>query len=113
MQHFIARMKNPGSPQHPAARVEPDNARGRIAAFSGPSLALPQVLQHNCHEPLGESLASAMESPGALCNMTCDLRQGGRAAGITEPAMRLRGIITWSKTVSARPLHMNGPQCPA
>ncbi|GFH24313.1 hypothetical protein HaLaN_22083, partial [Haematococcus lacustris] len=107
------------------------NARGRIAAFSGPSLALSRVLQHNVIglgnatpiQPNGKRrrTARAAERNGGLwdlptvlyyhdatpcasphhtdwCNMTRDLRQGGRAAGVMEPAMRLQGIITWSKT---------------
>ncbi|KAJ9515741.1 hypothetical protein QJQ45_008619 [Haematococcus lacustris] len=77
------------------------NARGRIAAFSGPSLALPRVLQHNV---IGLGNATPLQPNGKRRRTTtADTAAGttaGAAAGAATSSPRSSWITAQWRTVA-------------
>ncbi|KAJ9519604.1 hypothetical protein QJQ45_013377 [Haematococcus lacustris] len=71
--------------------------RGRVAAFAGPSLALPRVLQHNV---IGLGNATPLQPNGKRRRTTTDDTAAGTAAGAATSSPRSSWITTQWRTAA-------------
>ncbi|KAJ9508283.1 hypothetical protein QJQ45_011799 [Haematococcus lacustris] len=74
--------------------------RGRVAAFAGPSLALPRVLQHNV---IGLGNATPLQPNGKRRRTTTDDTAAGTTAGAATSSPRSSWITTqWGTAAEGR-----------